>query len=99
MPKMYSIYDSQLEVYTKPYYARNKGEALRAFTDAVNDPTVFGKIAEHLTLFEVGDFDEEKCKISAYEAMQSCGCGLEYVKKTESNQRNLFEVPPESANN
>ena len=99
MPKMYTVFDSQLKLYTKPYYARNKGEALRSFEAAVNDPQVFGNIAEHLTLFEVGDFDEETSKITAYDAMASMGNGLEWVKKKDTRQGNLFEVPQGSVEN
>ncbi|UOF78636.1 DNA binding protein vP5 [Microviridae sp.] len=95
--KMYTVFDSQLGLYTKPYYARNKGEALRSFEQAVNDPDIFGKIAEHLTLFEVGDFNEETSKIHAYDSMVSLGCGIEWVKKKDTRQGNLFDVPPSSS--
>lgn len=89
--KMYTVFDSQLKLYTKPYYARNKGEALRSFAEAVNDPQIFGKIAEHLTLFEVGDFNEETSRITAYDAMESCGNGLEWKKNPTDTQQSLFD--------
>lgn len=97
--KMYSVFDSQLGLYTKPYYARNRAEALRSFETAVNDPQVFGPIAEHLTLFEVGEFNEETSKITAYDAQISCGNGIEWVKKKDTRQANLFEIPPASQQN
>lgn len=86
--KMYSVYDSALQTYTKPFYCKNKGEALRAWVDAVNDETIFGKHPDEVTLFEVGDFNEETGQVKAYEAYVSLGVGSEFVKKSKQSSSN-----------
>lgn len=97
--KMYSVYDSQLKLYSKPFYARNAGEALRSFTQAVNDENVFKRHAAAVTLFEVGEFNEESSKISAYDAMINLGNGIEFVEKKNANQDSLFAIPPSTPDN
>lgn len=56
---MYSVYDKAVNAYLQPFYARSKGEALRAFTEAVNDQKhTFNKHAADYTLMLVGEFDD-----------------------------------------
>lgn len=59
---VFSIYDSAISTWLPPMYARNKGEMLRNFSDAVQDPK--SNLAKHPTdysLFELGTFDDDKC--------------------------------------
>lgn len=59
---VFAIYDSGISTWMPPIYARNKGEMLRQFMDACNDPG--SKLAKHpqdYTLFEIGTFDDDKC--------------------------------------
>lgn len=79
--KLYTVWDSQLEFYTKPMMFRNAAEALRSFEEAVNDDTVLGKVAEHITLFEIGDFYEESGRIVSYDAYKALARGHELKKK------------------
>jgi len=57
--KIYSIFDSKAEAYSLPFYYQHEGQALRTFSDWVNDPnTPYGKHPEDYTMFEIGTYDE-----------------------------------------
>lgn len=54
-----SVYDSAVGAYGRPFFARAKGEALRAFADEVGNPSSeFGKHPEDYSLVYLGAFDE-----------------------------------------
>lgn len=61
--RMYSVYDSKLTVFDRPWFAMRDEAALRAFADAINDGTGPGaswaKHPEDYSLFFVGEFDDE----------------------------------------
>lgn len=81
--KIYEIYDSGIERYLQPFYARAKGEAIRSIQELVNDPShQFCKHAEHYTLFEVGEFDDETGSIQMYTAKE-CVANFIALKKIE----------------
>lgn len=55
----YSIYDKAISAFSRPFYAVAKGEAVRNFMDACNDPAVpFQKHPGDFTLFSCGSFDD-----------------------------------------
>lgn len=57
--EMYTVFDSAVKAYLPPFYARARGEALRSFMEACNDPTSnFSKHAQDYRLFYLGDFDD-----------------------------------------
>lgn len=59
MVKAFCLYDSKLEAYLTPFFAPNRGVAMRHFADLVSNPEhAFGKHPEDYTLFELGDFDD-----------------------------------------
>lgn len=79
--KIYAIYDSKLEAYMQPFFMQSKGQAVRAFTDTVNDDkTQFWKHPEDFTLFELGEYDDSTGKVSSYATNISLGVALEYKK-------------------
>ena len=83
--KVYLIYDNGIEAYLQPFYARNKGEALRSVTDLVNDPKHhFCQHAKDYTLFEVGEYDDKAGVVQMYTAKDSIANFVE-LKKTEQN--------------
>lgn len=62
---MYSIYDTAAEVYSDPMYFRSEGEAIRAFTQGVNNPqTQLALTPEHYQLYRVGNFNDCSGEIS-----------------------------------
>lgn len=59
--KMYvfSVFDKAVGAFLQPFFVRSRGEALRSFTDAVNDPK--SQFHNHLldyTLVCHGEFDD-----------------------------------------
>lgn len=58
--KIVAIYDVKAESYHKPIFVQSNGAAVRAFGDAVNDPsTEFHKHPEDYLMFSLGDYDDQ----------------------------------------
>lgn len=56
---IFSVYDKAVNAYVQPFYARSKGEALRSFSEAANDPqTNICKFATDMHLMFLGEFDD-----------------------------------------
>lgn len=57
--QIFSIYDKKAVAYQNPFFYHQKGQALRAFEDAVNDPQIaFNKHPEDFSLFHIGEWDD-----------------------------------------
>lgn len=81
MQKIFTVYDSKLEAYMQPFFMSSKGQAIRAFTDTVNDPsTQFNKHPEDFTLFEIGEYDDQSGKVQNLPTANALGLALEYKK-------------------
>lgn len=82
--KVYSIYDSAVQVWRSPLFARAKGEILRSFVEAVNKPdTEFAKNPSDYILFELGSFDDSTGKFSLYDAPDRVGVAIEFVNPSK----------------
>lgn len=58
---VFSVRDSKMELFQRPFFAETKGAALRAFRDACQESGhEFNKHSEDYTLYHVGMFDMEK---------------------------------------
>lgn len=58
--EVFSVYDSQVKVYMKPFCDVSKAMAHRGFIAAVNDSNLpIGKDAHAYSLFHIGQFDDE----------------------------------------
>ncbi len=80
--KIYTIHDSKAEAFMNPFFLNSKGEAIRTFTEAVNDPqSTISKYPDDFTLFEIGIYDTDDGLIETYEAKKSLGNALEYKKE------------------
>lgn len=56
---MYTVYDNGVEAFMTPQFFRSKGEAIRAFSDAVqSENSNFGKHAGDYAFYCVGVFDD-----------------------------------------
>lgn len=78
---IFSVYDSAAESYLQPFFMQTKGQAIRAFTDAVNDNNnVFCKYPDDYTLFELGSYDDSKGSFVMLSAPRSIGNALEFKK-------------------
>lgn len=57
--QIFAVFDKKAVVYMSPFYFLQKGQAIRAFEDSVNDPqSAFYKHPEDYSLFELGTFDD-----------------------------------------
>ena len=79
--KVCSVFDSKAEAYLQPFYSRSRGEALRAFEDAVNREGSFKAHVADYTLFEIGEFDDSSGQIVMHYAMVNLGCAIEFLRK------------------
>lgn len=79
--KLYSIRDAKAEASLLPFCMRSRGEATRAFGDACkkNDGSPLAAHPEDFFLFEIGEFDEFKGVITAYDAPVSVCAGSDFV--------------------
>ncbi|AXH75806.1 MAG: nonstructural protein [Microviridae sp.] len=57
--EVFTVYDRQINAHMQPFFCRTKGEAIRSFTEAVNDPSKpFGKYSTDYSLMCLGEFDD-----------------------------------------
>lgn len=83
---VYTVYDSKTNAYMQPWYARTRGEAIRSFTEAIQNPeSMFHKYPGDFTLFEVGTWDDQTGAIQMLEAKQEIGLALHFKRVEESS--------------
>lgn len=57
--KIFAVYDKKSVAYANPFYFHQKGQAIRAFEDAVNDPqSPLSKHPEDFAIFEIGEWND-----------------------------------------
>lgn len=65
--KIYTVQDIKGDTYLPPIYYQNQVQASRAFETAVKDEnSQFYKFPEDFVLLEIGEWDEDKGKLSPY---------------------------------
>lgn len=70
----YTIYDSKTEAHMRPFYCHTDGEAIRTFSDAVNDPqSPYHKHPHDFTLMACGSFDDTLAAFSNLTAPVNLG--------------------------
>lgn len=83
--QIFSIYDKKAQAYMSPFYYHQKGQALRAFEDAVNDPqTPFTKHPEDFQLFHIGEWNDSTGKITPLSNPVPIEEALNVIKKGQS---------------
>lgn len=89
--KVCSVLDAKVAAYNAPFFVRSRGEALRSWQSAVNDPeTMMCKYPEDYTLFEIGEFDESTGTLVPASPHVSLGCAVEF-KRNAAEQLPLLE--------
>lgn len=64
--KIFTVHDAKAAYYLPPFFARTNGEAIRTFSQAVNDSSHhIGQNHSDFTLFEIGEYDEQSGVITA----------------------------------
>lgn len=85
--KVFTIYDSKMEAYMNPFLMATKGQALRAFTDNVNDPqSQLNRHPEDFTLFEIGEYDDHTGEYIMAKVKTALGVALEFKKDDKPSQ-------------
>lgn len=70
MLRMFAVFDKAVQAFMQPFYARATGEAIRTFTDAVNDAqSPFYKHPNDFELYSVGVFDPASGEITTSEGV------------------------------
>lgn len=56
---VFTVRDKAIGAFLQPFFTRSKGEAVRSFMEACNDPKHnFNRNSSDYTLFYLGDFDD-----------------------------------------
>lgn len=88
--KAFTIFDSKSEIYARPMYAATTEAGQRLFHSAVNqEGSQYGKYGGDYTLFEIGEWNDNKGEIVMHKAHQNLGTALTYLDQVEptSNQQ------------
>ena len=79
--ELYSIRDAKAEAYGNPFTQKTKGEALRSFMTAVNDPkTTLHQYPEDFDLYQIGTWNDQNGKIDHLETPKHLAKAIEYVE-------------------
>ena len=79
--KAFSIYDTATKVFNRPFYQHTKGQAIRSFTDLVNDDqTEISKHPSDYALFLLGTFEDDTGSLFSESAPEKVITGLEVVE-------------------
>ncbi len=79
-----SIYDSKANAWLTPMFFQSNGQAIRSFSDAVNDlKTDFGKHPDDYTVFQLGHWDERMGEIQLLDTPKSLSVGINLVTRND----------------
>lgn len=88
--QIFATWDSKAEAFLQPFFFLSKGQAIRSFDDAVNDPkSQMCAHAEDFSLFHLGSFDDADASFDLLKAPVSLGRALEFKKPLEPS---LFDA-------
>lgn len=92
--KVFSVRDSKVDAFMRPFFAQTTGEGLRIWEDSVkSEGSGFQKHPDDYCLFEIGEFDSEKGLLSPLLQPMSLGLACEYVRsKNYSNMDKSAEI-------
>lgn len=80
--KIFTVHDAKAEYYMQPFFARNSGEAIRSFSEAINGDSnhQFAKYPADFTLFLLGEFNTDTGEITAHPS-KSLGNGVDFKQQ------------------
>lgn len=82
MVKVFSIYDSKVEAFGRPFFAPTIGAAMRDFGASVENPeSLHHRFPGDFSLFELGEFDEFSGKLAPRAAPVQLCIGLEFKNR------------------
>lgn len=78
--QVFSVFDSKTAAFSQPYLFQTKGQALRSFSDSVQDPnSSFHKHPGDYTFFQLGEWDDEDGTLTPLESKLNLGTALEFL--------------------
>lgn len=92
--KVFAIFDDKAKAFIPPFTLPERGMALRAFADSVNNPEhQFGRHPHDYTLFQLGEVDTASgTLIPAPSGIEVLANGVA-VKRTEKDERQPALLP------
>lgn len=79
--RVFAVFDTKVGTYAKPFFMQTKGQALRGWSDVVNDPsTEVAKHPEDFVLFELAEYDDASGSFTNHAAPISLGLAIEFQK-------------------
>lgn len=92
LKKIFTIHDSAVGAYLQPFFMTSKGEAIRAFSDTVNDDkTQFNKHPGDFELFQIGEYDDSTGTMTMDQTKQSLGLAKEHIQNKSVRPLNIPE--------
>lgn len=89
--KLFSIYDSKTEVFSQPFHVVTTAQAIREFQSLVgSSDNMIGKFPEDYSLFEVAEFDDNKCVYENLIAPSRVCLATEFVQSMQERMRAAF---------
>lgn len=89
---VYAVYDSKVQAYDNPFVLRSRGEAIRGWTQAVNDPkTTMCVHPNDFSLMELGHYDSETGAFTNHDAPLNLGLASQF-KQQPQTQAPLFDA-------
>lgn len=83
--KVFAIFDVKADLYNAPFTCAARGQAIRMFTDLVNDAkSTPGMHPGDFKLVLVGEFNDESGELRAV-PLEGLGFGTEYLKREVVN--------------
>jgi len=85
--QVFSVYDSKVEAFLRPWFVETKGAAIRAFADSIKDTNVpMAAHPEDYTLFHMGEFDNKTGLINSFKTPVSIGLALEFMNSDSTTK-------------
>lgn len=80
--RCYSVFDLKVGAFAAPFFMRSNAEAIRAFSDTVNDSsTSLNRHPEDYCLYCIADWDDASGELSALEPSEMLGKAIEYLER------------------
>ncbi len=96
--RIFVVFDSKAAAYLPPFFMPEAGQAVRVFSDMVNDPThAFGKHPEDYTLFEIGTFDDREGRLLQLKASITHGVGVAFLVQPQGLDQGVLALVDKEA--
>ena len=82
--RVFSVYDSKMQMYLPLFFVRAPGAAVRSFSEAANQADhPFCKNPEDFILFQIGEFCQDTGVITALPAKISLGMANDFKQQAK----------------